>query len=101
MQDHPGKCYLTDFGPIEPGKTAYNNKDCSRITCDKDTYDGSIETCPLKGLNPSICKPLPQDYSKNYPECCLKYECKGEDGQVTIVWLFVLFNKWLYALFKS
>uniref|UniRef100_U5ENZ4 Putative salivary cys-rich secreted peptide salivary cys-rich secreted peptide n=1 Tax=Corethrella appendiculata TaxID=1370023 RepID=U5ENZ4_9DIPT len=78
--DHPGVCYEPDLKiTIEPGKSTSNHKNCQLLMC-TDKFDIQYTGCGVIGVDKD-CVEIGQDFTKNYPECCIKYKCKGSDGK--------------------
>ncbi|XP_055700340.1 uncharacterized protein LOC129800016 [Phlebotomus papatasi] len=83
--DHPGKCWDSEHNVTWSIGESITVGECIRLTCHEDlSYSGA--SCSPKSVvvDGFECKDLPMDLSRNYPDCCPKLQCVGEDGQIIV-----------------
>ncbi|XP_055593507.1 uncharacterized protein LOC129744816 [Uranotaenia lowii] len=80
--DHPGKCY--DEGSklvLSPQETKKIPGECTEISC-SDKLSLTYTSCGASVVDDERCVEIEQDYTKDYPKCCLKYKCEV-DGKIS------------------
>ncbi|XP_076342028.1 uncharacterized protein LOC143242484 [Tachypleus tridentatus] len=71
-----GGCYHADFGQIENGGVAYDDKNCVSLTCDADGPEALLhgKGCGSYGFDKENCKLVPG--KGHHPLCCPVPVCK-------------------------
>ena len=83
FSDYPDKCYYR--GPIEPGQEVVDNDRCEIARC-TDKLELQLQFCQyIHVIDMSKCKLVPKTMGNSYPDCCVKFECKNDDGTTSIV----------------
>ncbi|XP_059621204.1 uncharacterized protein LOC132264887 [Phlebotomus argentipes] len=83
--DHPDKCWDVEQNITLSVGESVTVGECIRITCNRDfSLSGASCSPKIVKIDNFECKDLPMDLSKDYPDCCPKIQCVGDDGRLIV-----------------